>query len=253
MSAVFRVAEGRRAAYLHPTFMKTAIIRFPGSNCDQDCHLALREFGAEVDYVWHKDTSVAGYDFIVLPGGFSYGDYLRCGAIARFSPIMQSVKAAAAAGTPVLGICNGFQILCEAGLLPGALIRNRSLHFICEHIRVRVENNATSWTNAAAKNQILRIPIAHGEGSYTADAATLSQLNENRQVLLRYCDERGEITDAANPNGAAENIAGICNAAGNVFGLMPHPERACDPRLGSSDGRVLFESILAKIGAREVA
>ena len=233
--------------------MKAAIIRFPGSNCDQDCHLALREMGVAVEYVWHKDTSVAGYDLIVLPGGFSYGDYLRCGAIARFSPIMQSVKAAAAAGTPVMGICNGFQILCEAGLLPGALIRNRSLHFICEHIRVRVENNASAWTHAASQGQILRIPIAHGEGSYTADAAILQELNQNRQILLRYSDERGESTDAANPNGAAENIAGICNAAGNVFGLMPHPERACDVRLGSNDGRILFESILTKIGERKAA
>ena len=233
--------------------MKAAIIRFPGSNCDQDCHLALREMGVEVEYVWHKDTSVAGYDLIILPGGFSYGDYLRCGAIARFSPIMQSVKAAAAAGTYVLGICNGFQILCEAGLLPGALIRNRSLHFICDFVRVRVENNTTAWTQAAMQGQILRIPIAHGEGSYTADAATLLELNKNRQILLRYTDERSDATDAANPNGSAENIAGICDAAGNVFGLMPHPERACDPRLGSSDGRILFESILTKIGARKAA
>ena len=233
--------------------MKAAIIRFPGSNCDQDCHLALREMGVEVDYVWHKETSVAGYDLIVLPGGFSYGDYLRCGAIARFSPIMQSVKKAAAAGTPVLGICNGFQILCEAGLLPGALIRNRSLHFICEHVRVRVENSATLWTNAASEGRVLRIPIAHGEGSYVADAATLRRLHEHRQILLRYCDAGGAITDAANPNGSAENIAGICNETGNVFGLMPHPERACDARLGSSDGRVIFESILARIGVREAA
>ena len=233
--------------------MKSAIIRFPGSNCDQDCHLALREFGIETDYVWHKDTNVAGYDLIVLPGGFSYGDYLRCGAIARFSPIMQSVKEAATAGIPVLGICNGFQILCEAGLLPGALIRNRSLHFICEHVRVRVDNTASAWTNAATQNQILRIPIAHGEGSYVADAATLLQLNNNRQILLRYCDAGGAVTDAANPNGSAENIAGICNEAGNVFGLMPHPERACDVRLGSSDGRVIFESILSRIGARKAA
>ena len=233
--------------------MKSAIIRFPGSNCDQDCHLALRELGVAVDYVWHKDTSVAGYDLIVLPGGFSYGDYLRCGAIARFSPIMQSVKAAAAAGTHVLGICNGFQILCEAGLLPGALVRNRSLHFICEHVRVRVENAPTAWTSAATAGQTLRIPIAHGEGNYIADTATLLELNRNRQILLRYCDESGAVTDAANPNGAAENIAGICNAAGNVFGLMPHPERASDPRLGSSDGRILFDSILAHLAARKAA
>ena len=233
--------------------MKAAVIRFPGSNCDQDCHIALRDFGVEVDYVWHKDTSVAGFDLIVLPGGFSYGDYLRCGAIARFSPIMAGVKEAAAAGHSVLGICNGFQILCEAGLLPGALTRNRSLHFICEHVYVRVENVATAWTSEAATGQALRIPIAHGEGSYTADAETLRELNRRRQILLRYCDSRGAVTDAANPNGSAENIAGICNAAGNVFGLMPHPERACDARLGSTAGRVIFESVLAHLATRKAA
>jgi phosphoribosylformylglycinamidine synthase len=233
--------------------MKAAVIRFPGSNCDQDCHLALSEIGFEVDYVWHKATSVAGYDLIVLPGGFSYGDYLRCGAIARFSPVMASVKEAAAAGRPVLGICNGFQILCEAGLLPGALIRNRSLHFVCEHIRVRVENLATPWTNAAWTGQCLRLPIAHGEGNYVADPETLRELHQRRGILLRYCDVRGAVTDTANPNGSIESIAGICNASGNIFGLMPHPERACDPRLGSIDGRVIFQSILAHITARKAA
>ena len=233
--------------------MNAAVVRFPGSNCDQDCHLALREIGFEVDYVWHKATSVAGYDLIVLPGGFSYGDYLRCGAIARFSPVMVSVKEAAAAGRPVLGICNGFQILCEAGLLPGALIRNRSLHFVCEHVRVRVENLATSWTNAALTGQCLRLAIAHGEGNYVADSETLRELRQHRRILLRYCDSRGAVTDAANPNGSVENIAGICNAAGNVFGLMPHPERACDLRLGSIDGRVLFQSILTHLTARKAA
>ena len=233
--------------------MKAAVIRFPGSNCDQDCHLALREIGFEVDYVWHKATSVAGYDLIVLPGGFSYGDYLRCGAIARFSPVMASVKEAAAAGRPVLGICNGFQILCEAGLLPGALIRNRSLHFVCEHVRVRVENLATPWTNAGLIGQCLRLAIAHGEGNYVADPETLRNLRQHRRILLRYCDAHGAVTDAANPNGSAENIAGICNAAGNVFGLMPHPERACDPRLGSVDGRVIFQSILTHLAARKAA
>ena len=234
--------------------MKFAVIQFPGSNCDQDCLAALNGIpGLHAEYVWHKESTVDGFDAIVLPGGFSYGDYLRCGAIARFSPIMQSVKAAAAAGTHVLGICNGFQILCEAGLLPGALVRNRSLHFICEHVRVRVENAPTAWTSAATAGQTLRIPIAHGEGNYIADTATLLELNRNRQILLRYCDESGAVTDAANPNGAAENIAGICNAAGNVFGLMPHPERASDPRLGSSDGRILFDSILAHLAARKAA
>lgn len=233
--------------------MKAAVLRFPGSNCDQDAHLALREMGVSVDYVWHKDTSLGGADLIVVPGGFSYGDYLRCGAIARFSPIMPAVKDAAKNGALVLGICNGFQILCEANLLPGALIRNRDLHFICEYVRVRVENYETPWTNAAVTGTVLRIPIAHGEGSYTADEATLKELNRNRQVLVRYVDERGAVTTAANPNGSAENIAGICNATRNVFGLMPHPERACDPRLGSADGRVIFQSALAHLGVKAAA
>ena len=233
--------------------MKAAVIRFPGSNCDQDCMLALREFGVDAEYVWHKETSVAAYDLIVLPGGFSYGDYLRCGAIARFSPVMRSVVEEAGKGKFVLGICNGFQILCEAHLLPGALVRNRSLHFRCEHLFTRVENFTTPWLNTAVTGQLLNIPIAHGEGSYLADPETLVQLNRNRQILLRYCDSHGAVTDAANPNGSLENIAGICNARFNVFGLMPHPERACDPRLGSVDGRVIFESILTRLGVRKAA
>jgi phosphoribosylformylglycinamidine synthase len=233
--------------------MKAAVIRFPGSNCDQDCMLALREFGVDAEYVWHKETSVAAYDLIVLPGGFSYGDYLRCGAIARFSPVMRSVVEEAGKGKFVLGICNGFQILCEAHLLPGALVRNRSLHFRCEHLFTRVENFTNPWLNTAVTGQLLNIPIAHGEGSYLADPETLIQLNRNRQILLRYCDSHGAVTDAANPNGSLENIAGICNARFNVFGLMPHPERACDPRLGSVDGRVIFESILTRLGVRKAA
>ncbi|HYR57353.1 MAG TPA: phosphoribosylformylglycinamidine synthase subunit PurQ [Chthoniobacteraceae bacterium] len=233
--------------------MKAAVIRFPGSNCDQDCHLVLREMGADVSYVWHKETSVAGYDLIVLPGGFSYGDYLRCGAIARFSPVMKSVKDAAAAGAHVLGICNGFQILCEAGLLPGALIRNRNLHFICEHRWLRVEDISNPFLNAAWTGTLLNLPIAHGEGCYVADAATLKELNRHGRVLLRYTDARGAATDTGNPNGSVENIAGICNAARNVFGLMPHPERAADARLGSIDGRVIFESVLATPPARKAA
>ena len=233
--------------------MKAAVIRFPGSNCDQDCVLALRDLGVPVEFVWHKENSLAGYDLIVLPGGFSYGDYLRCGAIARFSPVMKSVKQAAAEGKLVLGICNGFQILCEAGLLPGALIRNRSLHFICEHRWVRVENVANPFLHTAPTGTLLNIPIAHGEGSFTADDATLQELNQKGRVLLRYTDARGAATDSANPNGSAENIAGICNATRNVFGLMPHPERACDPRLGSIDGRVVFESIMQSLGVRKAA
>jgi phosphoribosylformylglycinamidine synthase len=209
--------------------------------------------GVDAEYVWHKEESIAGYDFIVLPGGFSYGDYLRCGAIARFSPVMKSVIAEAKNGKPVLGICNGFQILCEAHLLPGALVRNRSLHFICEHVRVRVENTATLFTAGLAPGAVLRIPIAHGEGNYVADAATLQQLQANGQVILRYCDEAGEVTDASNPNGATDSIAGICNRERNVFGLMPHPERACDPRLGSTDGRAIFESVLASFGVKAAA
>ncbi len=225
--------------------MKFAILRFPGSNCDQDCVLALNDIpGASADFVWHKDTSLVGFDAVVIPGGFSYGDYLRCGAIARFSPIMKSLKEFAASGGPVLGICNGFQILCESGLLPGALVRNRDLHFLCKHVNLLVEQHDTRFTNATWTGQILNIPIAHGEGCYFADDETLAQLRTNGQVLLRYCDAQGNISDAANPNGSRENIAGIRNEAGNVFGLMPHPERACDPQLGSIDGLSIFQSIL---------
>ena len=233
--------------------MKAAVLRFPGSNCDQDCHLVLREMGVDVDYVWHKEESVAGYDLIVLPGGFSYGDYLRCGAIARFSPVMKSVVEEAKKGTLVLGICNGFQILCEAGLLPGALIRNRSLHFICEHVHVRVESVSTPFTSAALTGTVLHIPIAHGEGCYVADAETLAELRRNQQIVVRYCDANGNVSDAANPNGSADNIAGVCNKERNVFGLMPHPERACDLKLGSDQGRIIFESILSTLGARKAA
>lgn len=229
--------------------MKAAVIRFPGSNCDQDCVLALSELGVPTDYVWHKDTSLAGYDLVVLPGGFSYGDYLRCGAIARFSPIMQAVKEHAASGKLLMGICNGFQILCEAGLLPGALIRNRSLHFVCQHQYVRVEDVANPFLHLCRTGAALRIPIAHGEGSYTADPATIRELEQQGRVLLRYVDAGGASIDSANPNGSIDGIAGIVNEGRNVFGLMPHPERACDPRLGSSDGRIIFESVLASLGA----
>lgn len=225
--------------------MKFAVLRFPGSNCDQDCVHALNAVpGASADYVWHKDTSLAGFDAVVVPGGFSYGDYLRCGAIARFSPIMKAVQEFAASGAPVIGICNGFQILCESGLLPGALVRNRGLHFVCEHVRLRVERDDALFTKATRNGQVLNIPIAHGEGCYFADDETLAGLNAHGQVLLRYCDESGNVSDAANPNGSRENIAGIRNRAGNVFGLMPHPERACDPLLGSTDGLHIFQSIL---------
>lgn len=233
--------------------MKAAVIRFPGSNCDQDCHLVLRELGIDAEYVWHKEESVAAYDLIVLPGGFSYGDYLRCGAIARFSPVMRSVVEEAGKGKLVFGICNGFQILCEAGLLPGALVRNRSLHFICDDVHVRVENYRTPFTNGAVTGTVLRLPIAHGEGNYSASAETLRDLTMHGQVVLRYCTPSGDASVISNPNGSAENIAGICNRSGNVFGMMPHPERACDPRLGSTHGRVIFQSIIAHLGARKVA
>ena len=217
--------------------MRFAVLQFPGSNCDQDVIQALRTFdGVGADYVWHKTTSLAGFDAVVVPGGFSYGDYLRCGAIARFSPIMGAVKEFAANGGTVLGICNGFQILCESGLLPGALVRNRDLHFICEHVDLRVESNDSRFTKLATPGATLNIPIAHGEGCYVADEATLAELKANDQILVRYAGE--------NPNGSVDAIAGIRNRAGNVFGLMPHPERACDPLLGSTDGRVIFESLL---------
>jgi len=234
--------------------MKCAVIRFPGSNCDQDCYRVLREtFQLDTEYVWHKEKSVAAFDLIVLPGGFSYGDYLRCGAIARFSPVMQSVIEEAGKGRLILGICNGFQILCEARLLPGALIRNASLRFVCRHVTVRVENMDTPFTNACLTGTLLDLPIAHGEGNYVAGEADLREMNLHRQVLLRYADGLGQTSSEANPNGSAQNIAGICNRRRNVFGLMPHPERASDARLGSQDGKAIFESVLRTFGRREAA
>jgi phosphoribosylformylglycinamidine synthase I len=228
--------------------MRWAVIQFPGSNCDQDAfHVLKNVLGQEVSYVWHKDTSLNGADAVVVPGGFSYGDYLRCGAIARFSPIMPAVKEAAAQGKTVLGICNGFQILCEAGLLPGVLVRNASLHFRCETITVRVEQAASRFTSGYRVGQVLRLPIAHGEGHYVADDATLDELFSNKQVLFTYCTPQGEVTPEGNPNGSQRNIAGITNRAGNVLGLMPHPERASEKILGSDDGLGLFQSILASV------
>jgi phosphoribosylformylglycinamidine synthase len=228
--------------------MKIAIVQFPGSNCDQDCLAALRGIdGVESDYVWHKETSLHGWDAIVLPGGFSYGDYLRCGAIARFSPIMRSVVEEARSGKLVIGICNGFQILCEAGLLPGALVRNRSLHFVCQMVTTRVEVSDSPFTRGMPIGTLLRLPVAHGEGCYYADERTLRDLNERQQVILRYCDSSGRVAPEANPNGSVQNIAGICNADRNVFGLMPHPDRACEERLGSSDGRRIFESMIGSL------
>jgi phosphoribosylformylglycinamidine synthase len=228
--------------------MKFAVLRFPGSNCDQDCLRTLRdEFAAVAEPVWHKETSVDGFDVIIVPGGFSYGDYLRCGAIARYSPVMRAVAEAADRGTPVIGICNGFQILCEAGLLPGALVRNRGLHFVCKHVHLRLDNITSPFTSDGKVGQVLRVPVAHGEGCYFADAETLKELEDQQCVAFRYCDAEGEVTTAANPNGSLNNIAGILNTAGNVLGLMPHPERACDQRLGSTDGRLVFTSLLSAV------
>ena len=231
--------------------MKFAIIQFPGSNCDQDCLAALNGIpGLLAEYVWHKESSVDGYDAIVLPGGFSYGDYLRCGAIARFSPVMPSVVKQARHGKLVIGICNGFQILCEIGLLPGALVRNRSLHFVCEMVTTRVEVSDSAFTHGCPQGTLLQIPIAHGEGCYFADAQTVRELNDHKQVILRYVTKDGRVDPAGNPNGSIENIAGICNREGNVFGLMPHPDRACEKRLGSVDGAIIFRSMLETIEAR---
>jgi phosphoribosylformylglycinamidine synthase len=223
--------------------MKFAVVVFPGSNCDHDAYYAATHvLGQDAELIWHKDDSLRGADVVVLPGGFAHGDYLRTGAIARFSPVMQAVQAFAAAGGPVLGICNGFQILLEAGLLPGAMLRNRSLHFRCEHVYVKVEQTDTPFTVACAPGQRLQIPIAHGEGNYYAEPHVVDALERNRQVVFRYVDAAGAVTDAANPNGSVNNIAGICNERRNVVGLMPHPERACELAVGSADGLVLFES-----------
>jgi phosphoribosylformylglycinamidine synthase len=225
--------------------MNFAVLQFPGSNCDQDCvHVMKNVLGQSARLVWHKDNSLTGYDAVLVPGGFSYGDYLRTGAIARFSPIMGAVQNFAANGGPVLGICNGFQILCEAGLLPGALIRNRSLQFRCEHVFLKTAVHDTPFTRDIPEGKLLRVPIAHGDGCYFADTETIAQLKANRQILWQYVSQQGESTAFANPNGAVENIAGICNAARNVAGLMPHPERASEPILGSADGRLILESLV---------
>jgi phosphoribosylformylglycinamidine synthase subunit PurQ / glutaminase len=231
--------------------MTFAVVVFPGSNCDHDAyHAAKHVLGQDAAFVWHKEPSLGGADVVVLPGGFSHGDYLRTGAIARFSPVMAAVKAFAESGGPVLGICNGFQILCETGLLPGALLRNRDLKFRCEQVHVRVERIDTPFTGRASEGQVLTLPIAHGEGNYFAEPAVLDELEASGRVIFRYCDAAGAVTEAANPNGSARNIAGICNAGRNVVGLMPHPERACEPVLGSADGLLLFESVVASLAGR---
>ena len=234
--------------------MKFAVVVFPGSNCDHDAyHAAKHVFAQQAEFVWHKETDLKGADAVVLPGGFAHGDYLRCGAMARFSPVMGAVRAFAERGGPVLGICNGFQVLLEAGLLPGAMLRNRGLKFLCEHVHVRVEQIDTPFTAACRPGQVLKIPIAHGEGNYFAEPAVVARLEANRQIVFRYTTASGEVTDEANPNGSVASIAGLCNEARNVVGLMPHPERACEPALGSGDGLVIFQSVLQSLESGSLA
>ncbi|MGO9585136.1 MAG: phosphoribosylformylglycinamidine synthase subunit PurQ [Limisphaerales bacterium] len=232
--------------------MNFAVLQFPASNCDQDAIHAVQLLGHSARYVWHKEGSLGDADAVIVPGGFSYGDYLRCGAIARFSPVMQAVKQFADNGGLVLGVCNGFQVLTEAGLLPGALVRNRDLQFHCEHIFLKTATADSPFTNRIPAGKILRIPIAHGEGCYFADEETLAKLKANNQILWQYCDANGNLTDTANPNGSLLNIAGVCNERRNVAGLMPHPERASEEVLGSADGRLIFESIFAVLERKTV-
>jgi len=230
--------------------MKFGVVVFPGSNCDHDAFYAIGNvLHKPVEFIWHQSENLANCDAIILPGGFSYGDYLRTGAIARFSPVMKSIEKFAKSGGMVLGVCNGFQILCEAGLLPGALIRNRDLHFICDYVNVRVENADTPFTQELKTGSVLRMPIAHAEGNYVCDDATFADLVRHQQIIFRYSDAAGNLTEAANPNGARDNIAGICNRGRNVLGLMPHPERACEDLLGSSDGREVFRSLAGALAA----
>jgi phosphoribosylformylglycinamidine synthase len=233
--------------------MNVGVLVFPGSNCDHDCAHVLKDvLGQNATMVWHKESSVAGLDAVILPGGFSYGDYLRTGAIARFSPVMQAVKQFAAEGKLVLGICNGFQILLEAGLLPGAMLRNKSLHFICRETYVKVENAATPFTHACKPGQVLKIPIAHADGNYYTDPVTLAGLQANAQVTFRYCTVDGTVTPGSCPNGSLDNIAGLCNAEGNVLGMMPHPERCTETMLGNEDGRHLFQSMISFLEQKQV-
>jgi phosphoribosylformylglycinamidine synthase I len=225
--------------------MKFGIVVFPGTWSERDTQYAVQDvLGQPARLIWHKETDISDCDAIVLPGGFSYGDYLRCGAIARFSPIMESVREFAGRGGPVIGICNGFQVLCEAGLLPGALVRNEHLEFRCEWVNLRIERADTIFTNTAAKGQLLRVPISHGEGNWQSDSETVRRVEDNGQVLLRYADASGNVSEATNPNGSTNGIAGIINERGNVLGLMPHPEKACETLIGGADGNVLFESMM---------
>jgi phosphoribosylformylglycinamidine synthase subunit PurQ / glutaminase len=229
--------------------MRAAIVVFPGTWSDQDCTWALERLGVEARRVWHRETEIHADELVVLPGGFSYGDYLRCGAIARFSPVMQSVREHAERGGLVIGICNGFQILCEAGLLPGVLMRNDSLQFRCQDVHLVADNRTSPFTSGIARGRALRMPISHGEGRYFADEATLNMLEDSARVAFRYCDVEGRVTAEANPNGSERGIAGILNERGNVLGMMPHPERACEPLLGNDDGNAIWQSVLASAGA----
>jgi len=231
--------------------LKFGVVVFPGSNCDADCHYVVGDvLGQPVEYIWHESQDLSGLDCVILPGGFSYGDYLRTGAIARFSPVMRAVERFAGAGGLVLGICNGFQILLEAGLLPGAMRKNESLRFQCHDTYLRVENASTPFTQKLKPGQVLKIPIAHSDGNYYADERTFRELEEKGQIVFRYCDPEGRVTRAANPNGSLGNVAGLINREGNVLGMMPHPERAAEHQLGSADGRLIFESILAFFGQK---
>ena len=230
--------------------MRAAVVVFPGSNCDADTYFVLNEVaGIPADYAWHTDSDLSGYDVIVLPGGFSHGDYLRSGAVAAVAPVIEAVRAAAGRGVPVLGICNGFQVLLESGLLPGAMLHNAGIDFRCEWVHVRTETTRTPFTAAGAIDDVLRLPIAHGEGNYFAGPELLARLQDDDRIVFRYCQPDGTVTPSANPNGSVDAIAGICNEARNVVGLMPHPERASEPDLGSADGRVFRESLLAQVHA----
>lgn len=230
--------------------MKFGVLVFPGSNCDHDAyHVLSKHVGQPVDFVWHRETDLSAYDAVIVPGGFSYGDYLRAGALARFSPVMKAVTEFAKEGKFVFGICNGFQILCEAGLLPGALMRNSGLNFVCRHVNIRVENSDTPYTGEIGGSKVLSIPVAHADGNYVCDDSTYESMEENGQIVFRYCEDDGRITEGSNPNGSRSNIAGICNLDRNVLGMMPHPERACEELLGSNDGREIFRSLANSIAA----
>ena len=233
--------------------MRFGVLVFPGTWSDMDCyHVLDNVLGQKVEYIWHKETDLSALDCVILPGGFSYGDYLRPGAIARFSPVMTEVEKFAAAGKLVIGICNGFQILCESHLLPGVLMQNSHLQYRCQWVNLRVENNSLPFTSLAWEGQTLNIPVSHYEGSYYADAETLKELEANKQIGFRYCNDDAEITEEANPNGSIDNIAGIVSKAGNVLGMMPHPERACESIVGSTDGNIIFESIIREVTTREM-